>query len=87
MGDEPLGLAMLKKIRDGLPPTKGTISPELQKYIDKVRLHAWKTTADEVKDLLETYTQDDIYAATMRTALDAGIERFEIGLRALKGAR
>ena len=63
-------------------------SPLLAAYLEKVRRRAVEITDEEVAALLASgLTQDQVYEATMRAAMTAGIERFEIGLRALAEAR
>ena len=80
-------LARLKEMRE--PVAAGERArPELAAYLEKVRHHAYKVTDEEVAKLLGAgLTQDEIYEATMYAAMTAGIERAEIGLRALKEAK
>ncbi len=62
-------------------------SPEMARYLAKVERWAYKVTDDDVASLLAVgYTQEEIYAATMETALTAGIERFQVGVRVLREA-
>jgi len=60
----------------------------LAAYLGKVERHAYKVTDEEVAALLgDGCTEDEIYQATMYRAMSAGIDRFEIGVRALRGAK
>ena len=63
-------------------------SPLLAAYLEKVRLRAYEVTDADVAGLLAAgLTEDAIYQATMHTAMTAGIDRFDIGLRALREAK
>ncbi len=63
-------------------------APLLAAYLEKVRHCAAAITDDEVAALVASgLTEDEVYEATMHAAMTAGIERFEIGLRALAEAK
>jgi alkylhydroperoxidase family enzyme len=80
-------LAKLKEMRDPVA-AGGSPRPELAAYVEKVKKNAWKVTDEDVASLLAAgLSQDEIYYATMYAAMTAGIERAEIGLRALKEAK
>jgi alkylhydroperoxidase family enzyme len=90
MSEDPPALDRLKEIRNAARETGvAERAPEaLAAYIDKVRRHAYKVTDEEVAALLAAgVTEKEIYEATMVTALTAAIDRFEIGLRALRGVK
>jgi alkylhydroperoxidase family enzyme len=58
--------------------------PEFVSYLEKVRLHAYKVTDGDVQALKEAgYSEDEIFEQTVSTAVAAGLERLEAGLRAL----
>ena len=81
--------AKMAEIRDqvGNAPDPDA-SPLLAAYLEKVRLHAYAITDGEVAALLAAgMSEDALYAATMRVALAAGIDRFDTGLRALREAK
>ncbi len=90
MTDDPPALEKLKEMRVAVRETgiAETSTPELAAYLDKVRRHAYKITDEDLASLRAAgHSEPQIYEATMVTAMTAGIERFEIGLRALRGAR
>lgn len=61
---------------------------ELQTYVDKVALNAYKVTDANVEDLLRAgYSEDAIFEITLSAALGAGVARLAQGLEALKGAQ
>ena len=69
-------------------PTEGTpeVPQALHSYIDKVPLHAYKTTDDDIQTLrTEGYSEDAIFELTLSAALGAGLARLERGLAALGG--
>jgi len=79
----------LKRLRDAiLAAVRGRSArpdPKLDAYLEKVKLHAYKITDEEVAALLAAgHDQDAIFEATVGTALGAGIERLDAGLRALE---
>jgi hypothetical protein len=86
MDTDPPCRAALAARRD--PFGGGAPHPALAAYLDKVRRRAYEITDDEVAALLASGVgEDEIYRATMQEAMTAGIDRFDIGLRALRGAR
>ncbi len=67
---------------------KVTIPPELETYLDKVTLYAYKVTDEDVAELKALgYTEDELFEITISAALGAGRSRFEYGLAALKDKR
>ncbi len=61
------------------------LPPELASYIEKVALHAYKTTNKDIETLRKAgYSEDAIYEITLSAALGAGMVRLERGLAALK---
>ena len=63
------------------------IPPELEAYICKVTLYAYKVTDEDIARLkVFGYTEDDLFELTISAALGAGRTRLECGLAALKGA-
>lgn len=62
------------------------IPPELEAYICKVALYAYKVTDEDIARLkVFGYTEDDLFELTIGAALGAGRTRLECGLAALKG--
>ncbi len=61
---------------------------ELYSYINKVALHAYKVTDEDISALLEAgYSEDAIFEITVSAALGAGMMRLQRGLAALKGEK
>ena len=81
-------LRRLQDMREGVGRGPQPPSPLLAAYLEKVRRRAVEVTDEEVAALLASgLTEDQVYEATMRAAMTAGIERFEIGLLALAEAK
>ena len=81
-------LRALREMRDAIGAAPEPASPLLAAYLEKVRRRAVEVTDEDVAGLLASgLTQDQVYEATMRAAMTAGIERYEAGLRALEKAR
>ena len=60
---------------------------ELRSYIDKVALHAFQVTDDDIESLRDSgYSEDAIFELTLCAALGAGIARLERAIAAMKGA-
>jgi len=66
----------------------GVIPPSIAAYVDKVAMHAYKTTDADIDALREAgYSEDAIFEITLSAALGAGIARMERGLDALSGGK
>lgn len=89
MSAEPACRAKLVEMRDQVAAGRVESPPPLlAAYLEKVRLWAYKVTDEDVAGLLASgLTEDEVYQATMYTAMTAGIDRFDIGLRALREAK
>ena len=62
------------------------VPADLEAYLTKVALYAYKTTDDDFDRLTEAgYSEDEIFELTLCAALGAGLARLERGLTALKG--
>ena len=54
-------------------------------YLEKVRLHAYKVVDRDIEELKRAgFTEDEIFEQTVSTAVAAGLERLEAGLRVLR---
>ena len=54
-------------------------------YLERVRLHAYRVTDGEVEELKAAgFTEDELFEQTVSTAVAAGLERLEAGLRTLR---
>jgi alkylhydroperoxidase family enzyme len=59
---------------------------QLAGYVEKVANRAFEVTDNDVAALREQgYSEDEIFEATVSTALGAGLSRLERGLAALEG--
>jgi len=62
------------------------IAPDLAAYVDKVALHAYKVTDEDLAALQRAGNSDDVlFEVTISTALGAALGRLERGLAALRG--
>lgn len=62
------------------------VPAELETYVDKVALYAYKVTDDDVARLRASgYSQDAIFELTISAALGAALARLEKGLTVLSG--
>ena len=60
-------------------------TPEFAAYLEKVRLHAYKVVDRDIEELKRAgFTEDEIFEQTVSTAVAAGLERLEAGLRVLR---
>ena len=67
-------------------PEAAIIPPELEAYVSKVTLYAYKVTDEDIAELKALgYTEDELFEITISAALGAGRTRLEYGLAALKG--
>jgi hypothetical protein len=64
------------------------IPADLAVYIDKVSLHAYKVTDQDIDRLRAAgYSEDEIFEITLCASLGASLARLERGLIALKGGQ
>jgi alkylhydroperoxidase family enzyme len=58
----------------------------LATYVDKIALHAYKVTDEDIKALRHAgYSEDAIFEVTLSAALGAGMARLDRGMAAMKG--
>ena len=63
-----------------------TLPADLITYVDKVTLHAYTVTDQDVQQLKEAgYSEDAIFEITLCAGVGASLARLERGLTALKG--
>ncbi|HEY3221364.1 MAG TPA: hypothetical protein VGJ80_11580 [Gemmatimonadales bacterium] len=66
--------------RDGVPV-------ELTPYVDKVALHAYRSTDDDVTALRRAgYSDDAVFEVTVAAAVGAALHRLDRGMAALRGS-
>jgi len=82
------------RARSSFVPLSGTesgtggedIAPDLAAYVDKVALHAYKVTDEDLAALQRAGNSDDVlFETTVSAALGAALGRLERGLSALRG--
>ena len=62
------------------------IPSELESYVHKVALYAYKVTDEDVEELKASgYSEDEIFEITIAAAFGAGLARIEKGFGVLKG--
>jgi hypothetical protein len=65
---------------------EGELPAHLTAYVDKVALHAYKVTDEDVQGLREAgYSEDAIFEVTLCATVGAALARLELGLQALEG--
>jgi len=65
--------------------TSGDVPGPMKKYAEKVALHAYKVTDEDVQALLqEGYSEDQIFELTVSVALGAALSRRNAGLESLR---
>ncbi len=63
------------------------LNHELREYVETLREHAWRSTDDQVRELLAVgWVEDQVYELTVAVALGAGGRRIDAGLAALTRA-
>jgi alkylhydroperoxidase family enzyme len=74
---------LIQHLRDAARPARPA-PQQFAAYLEKVRLHAYKVTDDDVQALKNAgFSGDQIFEHTVSTAVAAGLERLEAGLAAL----
>lgn len=71
----------------GVRPSQ-ELPSELVDYVNKVALHAYKVTDQDLQQLKDNgYSEDMIFEITLCASLGAGLARLECGLNAIKGSQ
>jgi alkylhydroperoxidase family enzyme len=74
---------LIARLRAAAEP-KRAAPAELDGYLEKVRLHAYKVTDGDVEELKGAgLTEDEIFEHTVSVAVAAGLERLDAGLGTL----
>jgi alkylhydroperoxidase family enzyme len=75
---------LIARLRDAAQPDRAA-PPDFAAYLDKVRRHAYKVTDRDVEELKAAgHSEDEIFEQTASTAVAAGLERLDAGLKALR---
>jgi alkylhydroperoxidase family enzyme len=74
---------LVAELREAAQPERST-PPELEAYVQKVRLHAYRVTDREVEELKAAgWSEDELFEHTVSAAVAAGLERLDAAKRAL----
>ena len=74
---------LITRLRHAAHPDREA-PPRFARYLEKVRLHAYKVTDADVQELKDAgFSEDEIFEQTVSAATAAGFERLDAGLRAL----
>jgi alkylhydroperoxidase family enzyme len=74
---------LIAKLRAAAQPDRPA-PPEMARYLDLVRRHAYKVTDADVQELKDAgFSEDEIFEQTVSAATAAGLERLDAGLKAL----
>jgi alkylhydroperoxidase family enzyme len=74
---------MIDALREAARPDRPA-PPEFARYLQKVRLHAYKVTDEDVEELKRAgFTEDEIFEHTVSAAVAAGLERLDTALGTL----
>ncbi|MFN7963596.1 MAG: hypothetical protein U0002_20210 [Thermoanaerobaculia bacterium] len=90
-GETPQGLRQAVAARAAAPAGlrldgDAELPALLEPFVEKLALHAYKITDQDVARLLEAgYSQDEIFELSVAGAVGAGLARYRIGLAALAG--
>ena len=75
---------LIAELRDAARPDRSA-PEEMRRYLEKVRLHAYKVTDRDVDELKAAgFTEDEIFEHTVAAAVGAGLERLDAGLATLR---
>ena len=74
---------LIANLRRAAQPTRPT-PPEFARYLEKVRLHAYKVTDADVENLKDAgFSEDEIFEHTVSAAVSAGLDRLGAALAVL----
>jgi hypothetical protein len=75
---------LIARLREDAQPDRPA-PPDFGPYLDKVRQRAYEVTDQDVEALKEAgHSEDEIFEQTVSTAVAAGLERLDAGLKALR---
>jgi alkylhydroperoxidase family enzyme len=75
---------LIAALRDAGQPERRH-PPELEPYLEKVRLHAYKVVDRDVEELKAAgFSEDEIFEHTVSAAVAAGLHRLDAALKALE---
>jgi alkylhydroperoxidase family enzyme len=75
---------VINALRQAAKPERSS-PPAFARYLEKVRLHAYKVTDEDVAELKRAgFTEDEIFEHTVSAAVAAGLERLDAGLGTLR---
>ena len=75
---------LIDRLREAAQPDRPP-PPEMQPYLEKVRLQAYKVTDRDVEQLKAAgFSEDEIFEHTVSTAVAAGLERLDAALATLR---
>ena len=75
---------LIARLRDAAQPDRKA-PPELESYLERVRLHAYQVTDEEVEALKRAgYSEDELFEHTVSAAVAAGLERLDAALAVLQ---
>ena len=74
---------LIARLRDAAQPDRKA-PPELESYLERVRLHAYQVTDEEVEALKRAgYSEDELFEHTVSAAVAAGLKRLDAALAVL----
>lgn len=75
---------LVAALREAAQPHRPS-PPELEPYLEKVRLHAYKVVDRDVAELQAAgFSEDEIFEHTVSAATAAGLHRLDAALKALE---
>ncbi|HEX9380101.1 MAG TPA: hypothetical protein VF891_01270 [Gaiellaceae bacterium] len=75
---------LIERLRAAAQPDRPA-PRRMQRYLEQVRLHAYKVTDEDVEELKTAgFTEDELFEQTVSAATAAGLERLEAGLATLR---
>ena len=74
---------LIARLRDAAQPNRKA-PPELESYLERVRLHAYQVTDEEVEALKRAgYSEDELFEHTVSASVAAGLQRLDAALAVL----
>ena len=74
---------LIERLRAAASPER-PVPPDLAAYVEKVRLHAYRITDEDVQALKDAgFSEDELFEHTVSAATAAGLERLDAGLKVI----
>ena len=74
---------LIAALREAAQPERAAPAA-MASYLAKVRGDAYRVTDRDVEELVDEFSEDEVFEQTVAAAVSAGLERLDAGLRVMR---